>query len=120
MSKEHMIKKKPEQATEIRKNMRAGAGEVAITHYFNKDEFSARCRLCAQLTLAPGSGIGPHQHADEDEVFIIQRGKGELIDDGTKIEVEAGDAILTGKGATHSITNTGSVDLVITAVIMQY
>lgn len=115
-----MIKKRTEQVKESRKNMRGGAGEVAIRHYFNKEEFNAKCRLCAELVLAPGSGIGEHQHVDEDEIFIIQKGKGIVTDRGKEIEVEAGDSILTGKGASHSIRNTGSKDLVVTAVIMQY
>ena len=115
-----MIKKQSVQASEVRKNMRAGPGEVVIRHYFNKEDFSARCRLCAQLVLAPAAGIGPHQHTDEDEVFIIQQGRGVLNEDGRETEVVAGDAILTGKGATHSITNTGDEELVITAVIMHY
>lgn len=115
-----MIKKRSEQATEVRKNMRGGPGEVEIRHYLNKDEFGARCRLCAELVLSPGSGIGEHQHVDEDEVFIIQRGRGVVTDGGKEAEVVAGDSILTGKGASHSIKNTGNEDLVVTAIIMQY
>lgn len=115
-----MIKKRPEQETEVRENMRGGPGQVSIRHYFKKDEINAPCRLCAKLIIAPGAGIGPHQHINEDEIFIIQEGKGVLVDDGKEIEVEAGDAILTGKGAAHSITNTGDIDLIITAIIIQY
>lgn len=115
-----MIKKGPEQSTEVRTNMRGGPGEVVIRHYFKKDEINAPCRLCAQLVLAPGAGIGPHEHAGEDEIFIIQQGKGVVTDEGKEMEVQAGDSILTGKGASHSIKNTGSEDLLITAVIIQY
>lgn len=115
-----MIKKKPEQATEVRKNMRGGPGEVKIRHHLNKEEINAKCRLCAELILSPGSGIGEHQHVDEDEIFIIQRGRGIVVDAGKEFEVGAGDTILTGKGASHSIKNTGSEDLVVTAIIMQY
>jgi len=34
--------------------------------------------------------------------------------------VAAGDAILTGQGASHSIKNAGAEDLIVTAVIIQY
>lgn len=115
-----MIKKRSEQATEVRENMRGGPGEVKINHYFKKDEISAPSRLCAQLILAPGAGIGLHEHINEDEIFIIQQGKGIVVDDGKEVEVEAGDAILTGKGASHSIKNIGNNDLLITAIIIQY
>lgn len=115
-----MIKKKSQQTTEVRKNMRGGPGEVTIRHYLNKEEFNAPCRLCSELILPPGSGIGLHEHTHEDEIYIIQQGRGLLLDNGRESEVEAGDCILTGKGATHSIKNIGHQNLLITAVIIQY
>lgn len=115
-----MIKKRNEQTSEVRKNMRGGPGEVKITHHLNKEEINAKCRLCAELVLSPGAGIGEHQHIDEDEIFIIQKGSGVIVDGGKEQEVSAGDSILTGKGASHSIVNTGKEDLIVTAIIMQY
>lgn len=115
-----MIKKKAMQAVETREQMRGGPGSVQVRHYLKPDEFGAKCRLCAELVLAPGSGIGPHAHESEDEIFLIQRGSGVITDNGKDHNVEAGDAILTGKGGTHAIRNTGKEDLVVTAVIIQY
>lgn len=96
-----MIKRSSEQVTEVRKDMRGGKGEVIIKHYFKKDEINAPCRLCAQLTLAPGTEIGLHEHNNEDEIFIIQQGRGVALEGGREVEVEAGDSILTGKGGAH-------------------
>ena len=115
-----MVKKGSEQAREVRRNMRGGAGEVTIRHYFNKDEFGASCRLCAQLVIAPGAGIGLHQHNDEDEIFIIEQGRGVVVDGDKEVEVESGDSVLTGKGGAHSIKNTGDKDLLVTAIIIPY
>lgn len=115
-----MIKKRQDRETEVRKNMRGGPGEVTIRHYFRKDEISAACRLCAELVIPPGSGIGTHEHAEEDEIYIIQKGGGVITCDDKDMEVREGDSVLTGKGGTHSVRNTGEEDLVITAVIMQY
>lgn len=115
-----MIKRASEQKIEVRKNMRQGPGEVTIRHYFKKDELTASCRLCARLVIPPGAGIGSHEHSGEDEIFIIQKGKAVVVDGGREVEVEAGDAILTGKGASHSITNIGEDDLLVSAVIIQY
>jgi mannose-6-phosphate isomerase-like protein (cupin superfamily) len=115
-----MLKKKEDQAVDIRKNMRGGPGEVSIRHYFRPEEIKARTRLCAELRIPPGAGIGVHEHAGEDEVYIIQKGQGKMTDGGKELEVKAGDAVLTGQGTSHSICNTGSEDLVVTAVIMLY
>ncbi|MCP4650854.1 MAG: cupin domain-containing protein [PVC group bacterium] len=115
-----MIKKRLDRESEVRTNMRGGPGEINITHYFKKDEISGPCRLCAELVLAPGAGIGLHEHANEDEMFIIQQGKGVVTDNDKEVEVTVGDCIITGGGSSHSVKNTGNTDLVITAVIVQY
>ena len=115
-----MIKKKGSQEIEIRENMRGGAGKVTVRHYLKSEEIKARARLCAELVLPPGTSIGNHDHVNEDEIYIIQKGRGLMTDGGKEFSVEAGDAILTGQGASHSVKNTGTEDLVITAVIVQY
>lgn len=115
-----MIRQAADMTSETREAMRGGPGSVTIQHYFKKDEFTANARLCAKLVLEPGSGIGLHQHDGEDEVYIITRGRGLLNDGSTETEVNEGDAILTGNGESHSITNNGDGVLEIIAVIMCY
>ena len=115
-----MIKKKEKQPVEVRENMRGGKGSISVRHYLNKEEMHAKCRLCAQLTVPVGASIGLHPHENEDEIFMIQQGRGLVNDGGIESEVEGGDVIITGQGASHAIQNTGDQDLVITAVILQY
>lgn len=100
--------------------MRGGTGEVTVRHYLEPEEIKARTRLCAELVLPPGASIGVHDHVDEDEIYLIQKGTGIMTDGGKEFPVAPGDAILTGQGASHSIRNTGSEDLVVTAVIIKY
>jgi mannose-6-phosphate isomerase-like protein (cupin superfamily) len=115
-----MIKKKHQQEVETREAMRGGTGEVTVRHYLKPEEIKARTRLCAELVLPPGASIGAHDHVDEDEIYLIQKGTGVMTDGGKEFAVAPGDAILTGQGASHSIRNTGSEDLVVTAVIIKY
>jgi mannose-6-phosphate isomerase-like protein (cupin superfamily) len=115
-----MLKKKNHQEIEKREAMRGGAGSVTIRHYLKPEEIKARTRLCAELILPPGAGIGSHDHIDEDEIYIIHKGQGLMTDCDKEFPVEAGDAILTGQGASHSIKNTGAGDLVVTAIIIKY
>ena len=115
-----MIRKFADRVVESRTAMRGGTGTVTVRHFFQKEEITAKTRLCAALTLPPGASIGPHQHVGEDEVYIVTKGTG-LLDDGiTQTPVTVGDAILTGNGESHSISNTGATDLEIMAVIMCY
>jgi mannose-6-phosphate isomerase-like protein (cupin superfamily) len=115
-----MIRRAADRKVEVREKMRGGEGAVTIFHYFEKDEFTAKARLCARLVIPPGAGIGPHRHEGEDEVYIVNRGAGILDDGQNRTRVTAGDAVLTGKGESHSIRNDGSEDLELTAVILCY
>ena len=115
-----MIRRQSEMETEVRPAMRGGTGSVTLRHFFKKEEITAKSRLCAKLTLPPGASIGPHQHAGEDEVYVILNGSGVLDDGQTKTPVNAGDAILTGKGEAHAVSNTGREPLEMIAIIMLY
>jgi mannose-6-phosphate isomerase-like protein (cupin superfamily) len=115
-----MIHRPADMQTETRDRMRGGSGTVTIQHYFQKEDWRANARLCAKLTLPPGAGIGPHRHEQEDEVYIVLSGSG-VLDDGTvTTRVSAGDAVLTGNGEAHAITNDGDEPLELIAVIMCY
>ena len=116
----NMLKKKNEQAVEARENMRGGTGKVTVRQHLKPEEIKARTRLCAELILSPGASIGAHDHVGEDEIYIIQKGQGFMTDGGKEFPVTAGDVILTGQGASHSVKNTGADDLIITAVIIKY
>jgi mannose-6-phosphate isomerase-like protein (cupin superfamily) len=115
-----MIRHASDMLTETRPAMRGGTGVATVQHFFTKEEIRAKSRLCARLTLPPGASIGPHQHDGEDEVYIVTKGSGTLDDGISRTHVQAGDAILTGNGESHSIANTGTTDLEIIAVIMCY
>ncbi len=115
-----MIRTPAEMKTEVREQMRGGAGAVTVRHFFNADEITAQARLCATLSLPPGASIGTHQHDGEDEVYIITRGTGIISDGATQSRVSAGDAILTGNGESHALQNDGAEPLDLIAVIMSY
>lgn len=115
-----MIRTPDAMRAEERAQMRGGQGVTTIRHLFEPAEFGARMRLCAELTLPPGASIGPHTHDGEDEVYVILAGTGELDDGTSKAAVRAGDAVLTGRGETHAIANTGDTPLKLLAFIALY
>jgi mannose-6-phosphate isomerase-like protein (cupin superfamily) len=115
-----MIRRQADMQREIRGKMRGGPGSVTLTHCFKPAEFGAAVRLCARLVLPPGAGIGLHEHAGEDELYYIIKGSGAVDEGAGKVSVAAGDAILTGKGAKHSIENAAAEDLEILAFIATY
>lgn len=115
-----MVRKPDEMEREVRERMRGGNGAVEISHIFRQDELGGGARLFARLRLPAGASIGFHRHEGEAEVFYILSGRGVVDDDGTKREVTAGDAVLTGGGAGHAIEALGDEPLEMVAVILTY
>lgn len=58
------------------------------------------------------ASIGKHTHAtDNQEMYIIISGTGEMIVDGKQYEVTTGDVIVNPIGGTHQLINTGSEEM---------
>lgn len=115
-----MIKKANEMIREIKNQMRGGNGSIELVHAFKQDELKGKARLVAKITINQGCSIGLHEHIAEEEIYYIINGKGVVNDNGNMREVEAGDAVLTGNGASHSIENCGDEPLQLMAVILVY
>ena len=115
-----MVRRQGTYETEVRQNMRGGTGTVRIEHYWKKGDLLAKTRLCAKLILEPGASIGPHSHDQEEEVYIVLRGRGRVTDAGSAVEIGPGDSVLTGNGASHAVENSGAEPLEMVAFIAQY
>ena len=114
-----MIKKALSYETTINENMRGGEGSVKIEHLLTPEELNNKGRLCARITLEPGSSIGFHIHENEMEAYHIIAGEGEYDDNGeTTITLHPGDTTHTPAGKGHSIKNTGTVPLEFLALIL--
>ena len=114
-----MIIQRNGMKTEVKEKMRGGEGNAVITHIVDCEN-EKNIRMLAEITLQPGSSIGGHSHENETEYFIILSGEGIVNDNGPDVRVKAGDVVITGNGASHSIGNTGAVPLVFHAVIVTY
>jgi mannose-6-phosphate isomerase-like protein (cupin superfamily) len=114
-----MVIQRKNMKTEVKEKMRGGEGHAELIHLVNCEN-EKNIRLLAELTLQPGCSIGSHSHETETEYFIILSGSGMVNDNGTEMPVQAGDVIITGNGASHSISNTSAVPLVFHAAIVTY
>ena len=112
-----MVTHSSEQALDRRPNMRGGNGEALLRALI--PELPGAVRLFSRIELAPGSSIGYHVHENETELFYFASGSGRVSDDGTWIDVSAGDAMSTPSGHGHSVENTGSEPLVLLAAIIK-
>lgn len=98
--------------------MRGGDGHVIIAHVLEKEQLGEHAKMYAQVTLEPGCGIGYHEHHGESEIYYILSGEGCYDDNGEKRCVKAGDVTVTPDGRGHALTNTGTENLVLMALIL--
>lgn len=103
---------------EINEFVAGGKGQVVIRHILGEGELNGKCRLYAEVTLAPGCSIGEHPHHRETETYYILKGSGTYSDNGEARPVKAGDITFCSDGSTHGLENTGDEDLVFMALII--
>lgn len=102
----------------IKENANGGVGRVVIKHILDEKELNGKCKMFAEVTIAPGHSLGYHVHHGESETYYIVKGQGEYNDNGTLRQVAAGDRTFTPDGFGHGIANNGDTDLVFMALII--
>ncbi|HWE36410.1 MAG TPA: cupin domain-containing protein [Isosphaeraceae bacterium] len=85
-------------------------GKVGL--YVSGDTPASTKFVTGRFVLEPGkTPHAPHVHPEE-EVMIVESGKGEIFCDGKTTKVGPGSVMYTTPNAPHGITNTGDTPLV--------
>ena len=63
------------------------------------------------MSLKAGEDIGEEVHNGRDQFFRVEKGKGQIVIDGTTHKIKSGDAMLVPAGARHNVINTGDKSL---------
>jgi mannose-6-phosphate isomerase-like protein (cupin superfamily) len=80
--------------------------------YLSGDTPASTKFVTGRFVLQPGkSPHAPHTHPEE-EVMIIESGRGEIFCDGKTTKVGPGSVMYTTPNAPHGITNTGDEPVV--------
>ncbi len=104
----------------IRQKVQGGEGEVRGLHPFKPEDRPPKTsfKMVGEMSLAVGASIGFHTHANDEEVYIIVKGRGLYTDNDKKTyPVVPGDVTLTRQGEGHGLANAGDEPLIFTAVI---
>lgn len=112
-----MIVKAETMESEVRPQMRGGAGECLVTFLAGR-QLQKHVKLFSKVDVPVGASIGSHSHSEETEYYYILEGTGLINDNGMPCDVKPGDVVVTTGGASHSVENTGSVPLKMIAVIV--
>jgi mannose-6-phosphate isomerase-like protein (cupin superfamily) len=81
-------------------------GKVGI--YLDGDTPASRKFVTGRLKLDAGESPHPPHTHPEEEVMIIESGRGEIVCDGKTTKVGPGSVMYSTPNVPHGITNTGS------------
>ncbi len=95
------------------KNFHGGMGNTVVSKY------SDGLNTILRGTLTPGASVGMHRHDTSSETIFIVAGKAKFIIDGKEETLFAGQCHYCRKGQSHTLINTGCVDLIFHAVISE-
>lgn len=78
-------------------NLVGGASPIQATHF-----------SLGHVTLEPNGGQVPWHNQEQEEIYFVVEGSGEMCLGGERLAIEAGQAVYIPSGVFHQLTNTGS------------
>jgi mannose-6-phosphate isomerase-like protein (cupin superfamily) len=89
-----------------------GDGRIQFARIAAAGDLAGGCNFIDYAELPPGASIGRHRHAcDEEELYLVLRGRGRMWRDGESFPVGEGDLVRNPPGGEHELCNTGDVPL---------
>ncbi len=89
-----------------------GSGELRFNRVADGGGLAGGCNFIDYAELPPGVSIGRHRHApDEEELYLVLAGHGEMWRDGERFDVKPGDLVRNAPGGAHGLVNTGDAPL---------
>jgi quercetin dioxygenase-like cupin family protein len=65
----------------------------------------------------PGQSHALHAHAGMDKMYSVIEGEGHFLLEGREVTMRAGDLLVAPDGVPHGIRNSGSMRLLVLAVL---
>lgn len=114
-----MIIKKEDREVKVVENLKGGEGFVKMNTIVNSDKTFDHAKMYSTLSFKKGCGIGYHNHIDEAEIIIIEKGIASCKDDEKEYKAYPGDIVICEEGHFHSIRNDEDEELVVNALVIK-
>lgn len=98
-------------AKKLKETSHSGVGKLDAVRLFEKGSFNSAIHFIDYVIMPPGATIGLHQHADNEEIYFILKGKGTMLLDDQSYQVSPGDVIVNRVGGTHGLNNDSQEDI---------
>ncbi|MEH2929032.1 cupin domain-containing protein [Clostridiaceae bacterium] len=99
-------------------NRAGGKGTGVIHSVMDEETLDGHAKAILSVVLHPGSSIGNHQHVGNLEIYYVLKGEGIFTLNGESQPIHAGQAGSMKPGDWHGIENTGTEDMLISAVML--
>jgi mannose-6-phosphate isomerase-like protein (cupin superfamily) len=89
-----------------------GDGRIRFARIADAGALAGSCNFIDYAEVPAGASIGRHRHRpDEEELYLVLDGEGQMWRNGDTFDVRAGDLIRNPPGGEHGLVNTGPVPL---------
>ena len=94
----------------------SGENTISFARIFDSDTFQTNCHFVDYAVIPPGASIGIHRHERSEEIYIVLDGSALMTLNDVPTRVRRGDIIVNPVSGTHSLVNTGEIDVHIVVV----
>jgi mannose-6-phosphate isomerase-like protein (cupin superfamily) len=88
-----------------------GDGTIRFVRPFAGADFDTDMHFIDYVEIPPQASIGRHTHGENEEIYFIVAGRGEMTVNNRQIAVSAGDLIVNRRGWSHGLINDCEDDL---------
>ncbi|NUT37135.1 MAG: cupin domain-containing protein [Hamadaea sp.] len=88
-----------------------GVGPLHAYRAFDRSRDPSPVAFIDVVIIPPGTSVGLHQHGDDQETYVILRGRGTMTVDERTFPVAAGDLVRNPAYGRHGLVNDGDEDL---------
>ena len=92
-------------------NCHDGEGVLRHATVFPREAFRTPISFMNYTILPPDTSIGLHTHGDDEEMYLLLEGSGEMEVNGERLPVTAGDVVVNPPFGTHALYNTSDADI---------
>jgi len=114
----HVIKNFIDTKAQSREGSHEGIGPYDLHEIWSASDFKSNIDFIDRVVIPPNSTVGYHKHGNNEEMYIVLEGSGEMTLNGKKTSIKKGDMILNQPEGEHGLINhsSGNIDLLVIQV----
>lgn len=113
-----MIKNFIDTPAEFCEGSHDGKGPYELHEIWSGSDFQSNIDFIDRVVIPPNSTVGYHKHGNNEEMYIVLEGSGEMTLNGKRTAIKKGDMILNQPEGEHGLVNhsSGNIDLLVIQV----